>query len=43
MKEVCDCGNHTLLQKPLKYTPDDKMESYRRKAKLGAYAERGLL
>ena len=43
MKETCDCGNGTLLQKPLKYTPDDKMEVYRRKAKLDVYAKRGLL
>ena len=43
MKETCDCGNRTLLARLMKYTPDDKFSSYRRKAKLGEYAKRGLL
>ncbi len=43
MKETCDCGNKTLLSRPLKYTPNDKFAVYRRKAKLGEYARRGLL
>lgn len=43
MKEVCDCGSKTLLSRPLKYSPDDKFVSYRRKAKLKEYSERGLI
>jgi|TARA_Y100000310_G_scaffold240719_1_gene244602 rRNA maturation protein Nop10 len=43
MKEVCDCGNKTLLTRPLKFTPDDKFGSYRRKAKIDEYSKRGLL
>ena len=43
MKEICDCGNKTLLSRPLKYSPDGKLEAYRRKAKTGQYASRGLL
>lgn len=43
MKEVCSCGSKTLNPKPLKYSPDDKFASYRRKAKLKEYQELGLL
>lgn len=43
MKETCDCSNRTLLPRPLKYRDDDKMGSYRRKAKINEYAARGLL
>ena len=43
MKETCGCGEKTLAPKPLKYTPDDRMGSYRRKAKINDYAARGLL
>ena len=43
MKEVCDCGNKALPAKPLKYSQQDKFSSYRRKAKLDEYAERGLI
>ena len=43
MKEVCKCGNKTLLAKPLKYSPDDRFIAYRRKAKTDEYARRGLL
>lgn len=43
MKDVCVCGNKTLVAKPLKYSLDDRFSSYRRKAKLNEYAERGLL
>lgn len=42
MKEVC-CSGKTLAPKPLKYSPDDKFSSYRRKAKLNEYANRGLV
>lgn len=43
MKEACGCGNRASAARPLKYSPDDKFSSYRRKAKLNDYAERGLL
>ena len=43
MKEVCGCNNKTLSPKPLKYSPDDKMSHYRRKAKVDDYKRRGLL
>ncbi|MDP3765436.1 MAG: nucleolar RNA-binding Nop10p family protein [Nanoarchaeota archaeon] len=43
MKETCDCGNKTLLSRPLKYSPYDKFSSYRRRAKLDEYSNRGLL
>jgi len=42
MKGTCDCGKKTLLSKPLKYTPDNKLGDYRRKAKMKEYMERGL-
>ena len=43
MKEVCECGNQTLSPRPMKYSPDDKFVSYRRKAKFHEYKVRGLL
>lgn len=43
MKEICSCGNKAFVAKPLKYSPDDKFGSYKRKAKLNEYAERGLI
>jgi len=43
MKEVCECGSQTLVPKPMKYRPDDKFGSYRRKAKFDEYAKRELL
>lgn len=43
MKEVCDCGNKTLLANPLKYSPEDKLGFYRRKAKIDEYLSRGLI
>ncbi|MBI2650786.1 ribosome biogenesis protein [Candidatus Woesearchaeota archaeon] len=43
MKETCDCGNKTLFSRPVKYTPNDKFSSYKRKAKIAIYASRGLL
>lgn len=43
MKEVCDCGNKTLVPRPLKYDPADKLGPYRRKAKEDEYNERGFL
>ena len=43
MKETCSCGSRALEPKPMKYSPDDKMVHYRRKAKLEEYKSRGLL
>ena len=43
MREICDCGSTTINSKPLKYSEKDKFASYRRKAKLDDYANRGLL
>lgn len=43
MKDTCDCGNKAAVPRPLKYSPNDRFISYRRKAKLHEYAERGLL
>jgi len=43
MKEVCSCGSAALPAKPLKYTPNDKFSSYRRKAKISQYKDKGLL
>ena len=43
MKEVCGCGAKAIASKPLKYSPDDNLAAYRRKAKLDEYKKRGLL
>jgi len=43
MKETCSCGNKTLFSRPVKYTPNDKFSSYKRKAKIEQYVKRGLL
>jgi rRNA maturation protein Nop10 len=43
MKEVCGCGSRTINPKPLKYSPGDKLDNYRRKAKYSEYVSRGLL
>ena len=43
MKETCNCGNKTLLAKPVKYIVDDKFVSYKRMAKIEDYKKRGLL
>ena len=42
MKEICDCGDNTLLSRPIKYSID-KFSVYRRKAKLKDYIKRELL
>jgi rRNA maturation protein Nop10 len=42
MKTEC-CNSTTLVAKPLKYTPDGHLSSYRRKAKLDEYKKRGLI
>jgi len=43
MKETCDCGSKATVPIPMKYNPDDKFSSYRRRAKLKDYANRGLI
>ncbi len=43
MKEVCACGTKALIPRPMKYSPDDKFVSYRRKAKIDDYRKMGLL
>ncbi len=43
MREVCDCGAKTNVSKPLKYSPNDNLGAYRRKAKLEEYKRRGLI
>jgi len=43
MKETCGCGSKTLLSKTLKYSPDNKIGAYRRKAKIQEYIGRELL
>lgn len=43
MREICVCGNKALLSIPLKYSPDDKFGSYRRKAKIQEYIGKGFL
>lgn len=43
MKETCDCGARTLLSRPIKYSPDDRLGNYRRMAKIKEYIGRGLL
>lgn len=42
-KECPSCNNKTILPKPPKYSPKDKYESYRRKAKEAELKERGLV
>ena len=32
--EDCECGSKRVEPKPMKYSPEDKYASYRRKAKL---------
>ncbi len=43
MKEICECGEKTFSVKPLKYSPGDKLDNYRRKAKYSEYVSRGML
>ncbi len=44
MNEKCPfCNKKTVLPKPPKYSPNDKYESYRRKAKEEELREKGLL
>ena len=43
IKEKCKCGGKAVNPKPAKYSPDDKMAEYQRKAKEKERKERGLL
>ena len=43
MKEVCGCGQKTLIARRAKFTPNDKFASYKRKAKIDEYRSRGLI
>lgn len=43
MKEVCGCGQKTLIARHVRYTPNDKFASYKRKAKIDEYTSRGLI
>jgi rRNA maturation protein Nop10 len=43
MKPACSCGTITSPARPLKYSTDDKLAGYRRKAKYGEYAGMGFL
>ena len=44
MKEKCPkCNIDASNPKPLKYSPDDKYASYRRKAKLEQWRKSGLI
>ena len=43
IKETCGCGSKTLPAKPIKYSPEDRLGHYRRKAKADFYRHRGLL
>ena len=43
MKEACDCGGNGIAARPLKYSADDRLAVYRRKAKAGEYGQRGLI
>jgi rRNA maturation protein Nop10 len=43
MKEICGCGEKTIMIKPQKYNPDDKYGEYRRKVKEPNLKKEGLL
>lgn len=43
MKESCDCGGNGIAARPLKYSADDRLAVYRRKAKAEDYRQRGLV
>ncbi|MBI2647003.1 ribosome biogenesis protein [Candidatus Woesearchaeota archaeon] len=43
MKEICSCGNKSLHIGALKYKPNDRIASYRRKAKQSEYVKRSLI
>jgi len=43
MKETCACGSKALTPKPAKFSVEDKYGSYRRKAKLDIFRDKGLI
>ena len=44
MKEACfKCENKTVLVRPLKYSPIDRMKDYRRRALTEEYKKRGFI
>lgn len=43
MKETCDCNRKTMLARPVRYSDEDKFASYKRRAKIEDYKNRGLL
>ena len=43
MKDACLCSAKTETTKPAKYSPDDKYQAYRRKAKEAERKEKGLV
>lgn len=44
MKDICiKCNGKTENPKPAKYSPEDKYGSYRRKAKMEGWSEKGLI
>ena len=43
MKESCDCNGKAIVARPLKYSADDRLAVYRRKAKAEEYRQRVLL
>ena len=43
MKDVCVCGGKALTPKPAKFSVEDKYGSYRRKAKLNIFRDKGLI
>ena len=42
MEEECNCSGKAFSPKPLKYSPDDKYASYRRKIKKKELIAKGL-
>ena len=44
LNAVCEkCGKKAVTVVPLKYSPDDKYASYRRKVKEPSFKEKGLI
>ncbi len=43
LEKVCECGGQCIEVKPPKYSPDDKYENLRRKAKEEDLQNKGLI
>lgn len=43
LNETCSCGEKSVVRKPPRYSPDDRMGSYRRKARKDDLIKRGML